>query len=165
MDEQTEEKKQPFRVTDIPSASWAAEKIREAQQAVARIKADAAERKQQAQDWEETMLKEWLNRIEHFSVLLRLWAENHMHEYTRNKSMALPCGMRMGFRQGSPKVSIEDEVALLEEIRQYHLDDAIKTEDKIVRGELKKHLLAGVQFENASLTPPVSAFYVQEKDE
>ena len=160
----TNEKKEPWRITDLQSATWVAGKIREAQEAIARIQNDADTRHNETADWEERMSAEWKDRISFFESHLRPWLEIHMHEYTRKRSMPLPNGVSVGFRTVPAKVDIVDADRLIDEIKQYNLDGAIETVEKLVKSEVKKHLQSGVQFENASLTPPVDKFFVKEQE-
>ena len=151
-------------VTDLGSADFAAGRIREAQEAIARIQEHAALLRSQVNAWALAEAKQWDEQILFFEPLLRKWAEENMSDYSKKRSLDLPGGMRIGFRAGSETVDIDDEAGLIEEAKQYKLTDTVQVKESILKTPLKKHLRAGVQFNHARLDQKPDTFYVKPSE-
>nr|BDD44998.1 hypothetical protein 17 [Spirochaetaceae bacterium] len=156
--------KERFEVRDIGSADWAAGKIREAQQAIGRIKEHADRLRTQIAEWEQSESVQWQDQIDFFEPMIRHWAELSLAQYTKKRSLDLPSGMRIGFRAGSEVVEIEDEEKAIAELKQYKLTDSIKVKEVIVKAAVKKHLNAGIQFNTIRMDKKEDSFYVKESN-
>lgn len=154
-----------FTVTDLGTASWATGKIREAQEAQARIREHADQLHKQITEWEQSASAQWRERIEFFKPLVRRWAEEHMHEYSKKKSLDLLSGMRIGFYAGSFTVVIDDEAEAINELKQYQMTDAIKVTESVKKSEVKKHIEAGLQFNTIRVEAKPETFYVKPTEQ
>lgn len=134
-----EEKKQPFRVTDLLSANWCFKKMKVLENKKKQVEEYVALEKQRIEEYLEQELKRFNEDIEYFKFLLQQFVEEQQELDPKFKLSTVDGTASFGKLQ--QKIKYEDE-AILEFCKNNNLDEFVNvvTTEKLNKKEFNRYL-------------------------
>lgn len=138
-----EPEEQRFTIDTEEKADWAIRKIVKLQKKIDDAKRLANERKQQIEEWLESIESENQRSIEHFQAIIRPWAEQQLDG--KKKTVKLPSGT-VSFRKSQPKffiggVNVDKKNSVLLEYVKQNAPTFVKVEETADWTKFKETLI------------------------